>query len=65
MTIILKAKFTVENASITDNTAKSIHPEAVATDDLHGPNHIALFDFFEQNKVICSAVTRTLDASKS
>ncbi len=64
MTVILKAKFNVENASITDNIVESIHAEAFATDDLHGLDPVELFDFFEQNKVICSAVARTFDASK-
>ncbi len=31
---ILKAKYRVENASMTDNTVKSIHAEALATEDL-------------------------------
>ncbi len=34
---ILKAEYRVENASMPDNTVKSIHAEALTIDDRHGP----------------------------
>jgi len=61
---ILKAKFTVENASITISTVKSKHVEAFAIDDLQGLDPVALSNFCEQNKVICSAITRASDPSE-
>ncbi len=62
--MILKAKFTVENESIPDSTVKSMHAEALATVDRHGPDHMTMSCFFEQNKETCSAVTRASDLSK-
>jgi hypothetical protein len=64
LAIMAKAKFTVRNASIMDNAVKSKHAEAFATDDLQGLHLVTLFDFFEQNKVIISAVTRASDPSE-
>jgi hypothetical protein len=61
---ILKAKFIVENSSISDSTVKYKHVEAFPTDDLQGQDHVTPSEFFEQNKVICSAVTRASDLSK-
>ena len=61
---ILRAKVTVENASITDSTVKSKHVEAFATNYLQGPHSVARSDFFERNKAICSVFTRASDPSK-
>ena len=58
---ILNAKDRVENASMTDNTVKSIHVEAFAIDERHGPDPVAMSCLLEQNKVTFSAVKRASD----
>jgi hypothetical protein len=54
MEVILNVKYTVENASMTDNTTMSMHVVALAKVARHEPDPEMLVDFFTQNNTTCS-----------